>query len=300
MSKIAVLKLRNRLKREFQIIDTIDVLKRIAVSEFQFLDKQRVEASQFLRVLESFFGFYHAWKLKDSAFFESACDVPGVVVMSSDEGFQGAVNAQILERAMQHVDNDPKTRLIVVGRRGAKKLADAGMNVVEFPGIPFPLEYGAVSALKAYLIDQFIKKEIGSITIIYSRCQSFTRQTMAEIKLLPFNVYDLDTRSADDKKNEELLGYVICEPDRRRVVEYTMALWFGRKLYEIYWDSKLSEVASRAIELNERFEDLSRKSKKTQAQYFRANHEVIDAGIREIFASHHFFSKEKGIQYHEG
>ena len=124
MGKADVLKLKNQLKREHRIIGTMEVLKQIAVSEFQFLEKERREASKFILMLESFFSFYKRYRFEGGHLFESPCKTPAVVAISSDEGFMGALNNQIVERAVRFYEENPDTKMIVVGRRGARKVFD--------------------------------------------------------------------------------------------------------------------------------------------------------------------------------
>jgi len=267
-------------------------LKQIAVSEFHYLENKRRERSKFLVFLAAFFHFYKARRLKDNQFFSSPCRTHALVVVGSDEGFLGALNSQIIEKAAKiYEERREDTRVFAVGRRCARKLLDHGVPCEEFPGVPFPLAYEAVVPLKAHLVDQYLKQRIGSAYIIHARCHSFTRQTVEMVRLLPFNISDVS--EAPEGEARDLPDYVVVEPAIEHVLEYTIALWLGRCLYEIYWDSKLSETACRAIELTERYETLSRNSLKTRMRYFRACHEVIDSGIREVFASHHFFVKNK-------
>ncbi len=288
MSKITVLKLKNHLRRELQVIHTLELLKQIAASEFHYLEKQKKEASQFVRLLESFFNFYQSKHLTAGFFSEEPSSIPAMIAITSDEGFLGALNNLIVEKAVQFYRENPGTNLVVLGRRGARKIRDFGIEPVEFPGIPFPLEYQAVLPLKKYLMDLYTANRIGSIHVIYARCHSFTKQTLEVTNLLPYNM--LGNQRPED---ETELDTVIMEPDIEQIIQYTIALCFGRQLYEIFWDSKLSEVAARTIELNERYEHLSKSSEKVRMQYFRASHEVIDAGIREIFSSQHFSRQQK-------
>ncbi|MBF0253555.1 MAG: F0F1 ATP synthase subunit gamma [Candidatus Omnitrophica bacterium] len=288
MGKAAVTRLRDTLKDELKLLNTLNVLKQIAIAEYQYLDSERRQASAFLRVLRTFFRFYHEIRLEDSLFVRNPCQDPAVVVLTSDEGFTGNLNAQIIDRAARRHDENPATQVVVLGRRGALRLAELGVPAVEFEGIGLPLGYSAVSPLKPFLLDQYLNQKIGSATIIYARCQSFTRQTLEESRVLPF--HEADITGADDGSLGEMpvapRGLTIIEPDIRKIVDYTIALWFGRRLYELFWESKLSEVANRSIELSERHERLSRQRGRTLSRYFRASHEVIDAGIREVFASH--------------
>ena len=297
MSKIIALRLKNQLKNQLQIINTMDVLKQIAISEYQFMDKGRQEASRFISVLEPFFHFYaRASNIRQSIFFNNSCRIPALVVVGSDEGFLGLLNNQIIHQAAEFYRKHPDTHVVVIGRRAARKLVDKGVTVHhELPGIAVPLNYSEVLPLKNYLMGQYLRQRIGSAEVVYARCLSFSRQTMRIKKLLPFdallNAGDMNLRVEEVEEKQ----YVIFEPDLVGIIEFTISMWFGRKLYEIFWDAKLSEVAGRAIELNERYEDLSRTRNKTRTRYFRACHEVIDEGIREIFASQHFARKLKRV-----
>ena len=294
MSKIRVLKLRTALKKNLQVINTMEVLKQIAVSEFRYLEHARQERTKFMKFLGTFFLFYKSQKLNDMKFLSNGCKRRAIVVISSDEGFLGALNTQILEKgARLYEESGRDAKVIAVGRRGVHKLSDRGVPAEPLPGVPFPLTYEAVLPLKKMLIDGYLKKEFGSVDIVRAVCHSFTHQSVESVQLLPLSLADITRSEGLDVKTEESPDYLVIEPHVKPVIEYTIALWLGRRLFEIYWDSKLSEVASRAIELTERYEALSRKSAKTRLQYFRACHEVIDTGIREVFSSHHFFSKNQ-------
>lgn len=287
MSKIAVIKLKTHLKRELQVIHTLELLKQIAASEFHYLEKRKKEASQLVLLLESFFSFYHSKHLTAGIFSEEPSRIPAMVAVTSDEGFLGALNNLIVEKAVGFARDHPGTHLVVLGRRGARKIRDFGIEPVEFPGIPFPLDYDAVLPLKKHLLDLYTNNRVGSIHMIYARCHSFTRQTLEIASLLPYNILGRRPPVED----EEELNAVLIEPDIGQIIRYTIALCFGRQLYEIFWESKLSEVAARTIEINERYEQLSKSSEKIRMRYFRASHEVIDAGIREVFSSRHFSRK---------
>ncbi len=294
MARTAVIQLRNRLKKDIQILDMLSVLKQIAISEFHFLDKQRREFSKYLSALEAFFGFYKKWAFNESIFVKSPCQTPCVLAVTSDEGLLGALNSDIIEKTLAFYREHPNAHVVVMGRRGAKKLRDHGVEPREFGGVPFPLEYKAILPVKAYLLDQYLKGNIGELRVIYARCHSFARQSVETFELLPFNILRLETQAAGIARASENSGHVLVEPNARSIIDYTIALWFGRRLYELFWQSKLSELASRTIELSERHEGLSRTSQKTRVRYFRACHEVIDAGIREVYASLSFANELKG------
>ena len=295
MSKIKVLKLKDRLKREIQLIQTLDLLRQIAASEFHNLEKERDKASEFILLLGTFFNFFEAKQIHDEDYDPHRKPITCVVAITSNEGFLGALNNEVLTQAMSIYQESPDSRFVIVGSRGVRRIREAGIEADEFPGIPFPLRYSAVQPLQEYLMSRFAKKEISMVKIVYPRCHSFSQQRVEVSDILPFNISSLRQNSA--KKFPLLYDpeYVVVEPDAKRIIEYTVALCFQRQLFEIFWNSKLSEVAARTMELNARYDRLSKNAEHLKSKYFRACHEVIDEGIREVFAGISFSKKLRNM-----
>ena len=68
-------------------------------------------------------------------------------------------------------------------------------------------------------------------------------------------------------------------------MEYLVEEMVLQNLIEILDKSKLAEFAARAIHLEKSGRDLVDKEKELMFRYFRAYHELIDKGTREIFSS---------------
>jgi F0F1-type ATP synthase gamma subunit len=68
------------------------------------------------------------------------------------------------------------------------------------------------------------------------------------------------------------------------IIEYLIKLWLSRKIHDVLWQSKLSELAARAMHLEGSFQELGQQKRKLTLQYFRRLHEVTDTSIRESYA----------------
>ena len=75
------------------------------------------------------------------------------------------------------------------------------------------------------------------------------------------------------------------EPSFKRVIEELITIWIGYILYNIFWESKLSEWAARVIHLEGSADEVKRQGRAVRLTYFRALHENSDKNIREIFSS---------------
>ena len=77
-------------------------------------------------LLESFFNYYHSKHLSAGLSPEESSRTPAMVAITSDEGFLGALNNLIVEKAVGFARENPGTHLVVLGRRGARKIRDFG------------------------------------------------------------------------------------------------------------------------------------------------------------------------------
>ena len=69
------------------------------------------------------------------------------------------------------------------------------------------------------------------------------------------------------------------------MIEYLVEIWMVQKLFEVFEDSKLSELSARAISLEESHYKLLDKKKEITYQFFRAKHEIIDKEMRDMFSA---------------
>ena len=69
-----------------------------------------------------------------------------------------------------------------------------------------------------------------------------------------------------------------------KVLEYLVYVWLGEKLYEVFGSSRLAEFGARAAHLEGSTQELQRRKGRLMRKYFRERREIIDRGMRELFA----------------
>ncbi|MBI4712079.1 MAG: F0F1 ATP synthase subunit gamma, partial [Planctomycetes bacterium] len=90
---------------------------------------------------------------------------------------------------------------------------------------------------------------------------------------------------------------ITFEPFRDKVVDTLINMWWALKIYDIFWQSKLSELAARAMHLDGSMQELKEMKSAVQLQYFRGKHEIADRNIRDIFGGRRVLMKKE--PYHE-
>jgi ATP synthase F1 gamma subunit len=315
MSQSGVIRLRKDLRTTADLMDLLDVLKRVAASQFQTLDKTRQNLGwttserpragaplaleparpesawatgppgaggdspglSLTVVLEEFVRLIPP-ALCRHPFLASPSAPLGLVIVTSDEGFLGGLNASVIGKALAARAGQP-SEVIVLGERGRLYFKDSHEPFTEFPGVGEHVTAAAVERLRDHIVEQFLGRKFGRVLVFHPRARSFTHQEVDSFQLLPFERPSLD-RAAGALDPRE----VILEPSAPPIIEYLLRLWVSRKLHEVFWQSRLSELAARTMHLEGSLQELALQKKKLTLQYFRNVHEVMDTSIRESYA----------------
>lgn len=313
MSQSAVINVKKELRTTTDLMDLVDVLKRVAAQQFQMLDDKRkqsgwtrVEVSSegekpvsqqalqewewakamasakikgpqvsLTAVLEDFLSLIPSQQCRHPFMLEASPPL-GIVIMATDEGFLGGLNALVIQKALA-ARGDQQAELMVIGERGGMVLRDYDEPFTSFPGVGENINSRDVEKLRDYIVEQYLLRKFSTVLVFYPRCVSFTRQEIDSVQLLPCKRPSPGVASLNPTE-------VILEPSAYSIIDYLIRLWLGRKLHEVFWQSRLSELAARATHLEGSLQGLKDQKKKLTLKLFRAKHEVTDTSIRESFA----------------
>jgi len=279
MSKSLVARFKKELRSTTYLMELVDVLKRVAASQFQSLARSQAEGTSLSSriVLEDYFRLIPPAQFRHP-FVEKPAPPLGIVIVASDEGFLGGLNAAVIQKALSARGGE-QAELIVLGERGRIYLEDLGERITPFPGVGEHISSEKVERLRDYIVGQYLQRKFASVLVFYPRCMSFVHQEVESFQLLPYErpPQSLDLVSSDPRE-------IILEPSAYSIIEYLIQLWLARKIHELFWQSKLSELAARAMHLEASFQELGEQKKKQTLKYFRSLHEVADTSIRESYA----------------
>lgn len=276
MSSLSEAKKALQFNREF--VQLVGILKGIAASQFQALARQRKRFDAFIN---SFEGFFQIMDLADapSPFVRSQSDVTGVVMVTSDEGFMGGLNAKVITKALEAAGSGPK-ELIVIGGKGADTLRDLNLKCTAFPGVAYEKRYEVAIEIKDFIVEQVVKGKMGKVIVAYPRPISLMVQKPEVIDLLPCTeLFQKRAQLLSDKER------VFLESQVDGIIEYLVGTWITHRLYDLFEESKLAELAARTTHLEQSHDRLTDQGKILRHRYFRCRREVIDKGMRETFAS---------------
>ena len=279
---IPLIKLREDLRFANELQDMIEVLKGATASQFRSLQRRRKGFEDFKTKLDEFLAQIDARHATHPFLTERAQLPKAIVMITSDEGFLGSLNAMVINAGLEQSSSSDE--LIVMGERGARYLSEAQRGVFTvLPGIGDDITYARAAAIRDLLISKFLSKKIGSVIVAYPVFLSLTVQRIEATRLLPCG--DIFGRKNDVRRKVTRHIEFLMEPSKAKVVDFMVRAYLMQKLYEMFWEAKLSECAARIIHLEGSHEEILNANKKLKYEYFKHLHEKSDKNIREIFAS---------------
>jgi ATP synthase F1 gamma subunit len=304
----------SELKKEMQfngeLLSLIGTLKNIAGSRHATLSREKQRFDAFMDAFKEFFRVVHFVET-DNPLVHVSSDMLGIILVTSNSGFMGGLNANIMRTALEIQGDlpDDKVKMIVVGEKGAGALSDAKREYKFFSGIEDETRYEQSIEMTDYLMKECFERRIGRLVMVYPYPDSFSQQTVRTFNVLPcaalFDESEESDAPADEadpsaapKKNliarwADDARSTIVESSFEDMVEYLVRTWIVSKLYEVFEDSKLAEYGAQAMHLEGSHQKLQEGHKKLQSQYFRAVHEKIDKGMRESYSAGSIRKKKK-------
>jgi len=285
--------LRRDLRFNAEFLQLIQTLKNIAASQYHTLEREKERFADFMAQFSGFFRVVDMVRV-EAPLVTAVTDVVGIVLVTSDSGFMGGLNAGVIEAGydVQGELPDDKIQYVVIGDRGASKMSESGKAFKAFRGIAVETRYEQAMEIRDYLVREVLEKRMGKVVVVHPRPLSFTQQTIDTFSLLPCGeLFDRTSESEITRHTGSARAFIA---DARRVtvessfpdmVEYLAGVWVASKLFEVFEDSKLSEYAARAMHLEDSVQKLEKEHKKLKHQCFRAAHEQVDKSMRESFSS---------------
>lgn len=278
-----------QLKKEIQfqarLNGLLDVLKSIAAQQFQILEKSYTTNPVFFETAEAIAGTFNLESFPHP--LTRGQGPVGVIAVTSDAGLLGGLNQQVITTALKECRANPG-ELIVIGKRGLAYLQGQKISVKEFPGVQDETKRRMAEQVRDYALNQVLQGRLGKLFVVYAKALSFTLQKVETIPVVPCQGWQRSERvSAGVRSGKALL----LESPTSRLIEYLVWAWLEQKLVDVFGSSRLAELAARSVHLEGSCQELQRRKKKLMQRYFRERREIIDRGMRELFAAKSVYGK---------
>lgn len=279
---IPISKLKQNLDFNKNLNEVVEGMKLAATVQFKQFRLNHEPFVEFINSLEEIIGFIFQHKAENIFLKLEETQAPAAIILvSSDEGFLGELNAVLVNRLVEkRRDGD---YIFVLGKQGEEYLSELMISFTPLPSFTDKLEFAQIAELRDKILALYSKGIISKVYIIYARFVNITFQQIEIETLLPLQVA-LSSKIAKNKPSV-YKGDFLFEPDLGAAVEGWVKLWFSFRVFQIFGVSKLAEFAARIMHLEGSIQELNKANQNLKLEYFKYLHSISDKTIREIYAS---------------
>ncbi len=282
---IPISRLKKNLDFNKNLGELIEVMKLASTLRFnQFRFTQQVP-EKFSRFFEEIIKCTPPDISANDIYFQPRPSLPSIIVLiSSDEGFIGDLNALLVNKMLELRQEQDK--IIVLGQQGEHYLQDLDIDFKLLPSVTDKVNISQVESLRDDVLNLYSGGGFSRVWVVCANFLNITSQQIESEQLLPLSETYFyrgmeKTAGVPQKAGLEFL----FEPDAGTVIEGWVRLWLVFRFYQFFWSSKLAEFAARVMHLEGSIQELNKVNQRLRLEYFKYLHSLSDKTIREISAS---------------
>ena len=227
--------------------------------------------------------------ITDESFFESRpVKHRGILVISTDKGLCGALNANLF-RILSDVDSSAK--FVSVGKRASQYLSRTRKDLLADFTISDRAPFSEVRKVVEFLLHAYQEETVDTVEVAYTSFVNTLTQEPEIVRLLPFA--DLETMLAklqarfgnDEDEMAKDYREIIFEPSRDEILSELAALFVKQEIYQLILESQASEHSARMVAMKNATDNAGNLVDDLTLQYNRARQAAISQEILEISAA---------------
>ncbi|WP_215737638.1 ATP synthase F1 subunit gamma [Mesomycoplasma hyorhinis] len=278
---VALSKLKSRF---LQIKNTEKITKAmelISNAKIPKLRREFVQVSQYFTNLNEIF-LSIIKKTTSINVFDLDTTKPRVfIVITSDLGLCGAYNVNVVKKLKSLIKEED--RIIVIGKKGISYLSKFKNQIdLEFDVVDREDRLEIIFKVKEQIEKYLENKQISGIEIIYTQFINTLTFNAINFTLLPIDK-NIEQQKLEFKQNSKL--EIEFEPSPESVLKNLIPIYFGAALNNFLFESKISEIASRRIAMENASDNANEIIDKLSIELNRTRQASITQEITEIVGS---------------
>ena len=217
--------------------------------------------------------FYKQQQVKNSLY----------IILTSDRGFSGGYNANIVAKALEHMNQGKDEKILIVGSKGYEYFKKKGKNIIRtITNVADAKVYYGSEDVAKWSIDLYLSGEVEEVFIAYTHFENVLNYVPRVDKLLPVVTEALDIEDNDDIK---------YEPDMETFIDHIIPLYLHMNLFRAFSESHTSEQAARMVNMDAASKNAEEMIEELTHMYNRQRQAAITQELSEIVGSANILNK---------
>ncbi|HNQ87117.1 MAG TPA: ATP synthase F1 subunit gamma [Verrucomicrobiota bacterium] len=212
-----------------------------------------------------------------------------VVVISTDKGLCGALNANLAREAARY--DASRTDFLAAGRRVAQFLVRTRRTLsFEFSYSDTP-KFAEARAISRAVRQLFTEGKVDAVDIVFSRFISTLSQEPTVLSFLPVTDFKLQTPAAQiprgegpeaDQEAARRATEFLFEPGPEQVLGNLLPRWLNFMMYQLLLEAKASEHSARMVAMKNATDNANQLVKDLTLEYNKIRQAAITKELLEI------------------
>lgn len=204
----------------------------------------------------------------------------GMIVVTTDKGLCGGLNANILRLAMAQLRKWDGGQVAVFGNKGAAFMSRVGADIKsQLGGYGDAPPSGDLLGAVKVMLDAYRNGEIGEVRLMYTKFVNTVMQTPVSERLLPIS--DDALKGEGDTPSGHSWDY-LYEPEAAMVVDALLTRFVEALVYQAVAENIASEQAARMVAMKAASDNAGNLIDELQLIYNKSRQAAITQEIAEI------------------
>jgi len=208
-----------------------------------------------------------------------------VLVINTDRGLCGGLNANLLKKLRAEVSKDAD--FVTVGSKLRKTLQKSGGNIVADWQIADPIPFSSARPIAKLLTEKFLSGDYAKVTVVFNRFVTTLTQHPRVVQLLPIDSELIKEKSAKYQKEVDHMepaakNDYIFEPNAKGVLDTLLPLYINYMVYQVLVEARASEHSARMVAMKAATDNAGDIVKALTLEYNKARQAAITSELLEI------------------
>ncbi len=286
--------IKKRIRTAKNIKQITKAMQMVAASKMRRSQQQAVSSRPYTEALRKvlFSLLQSASKFDHFLMKNNGSNQIAILVISSDKGLCGGLNTNLFRYLKNFSLQFPFENLnfLVIGKKARDFLFKSNFRIIaDFPQIKENIVFEDSLAVSRFLINAFLKKEIGKTFICYSDFISTLSQKPKVIRILPVKILDIGQQlgllQEEEIKAETYWGQkkeYLIEPNKKEIASWLLPYFIELEIYHYLLEAKAAEHSARMVAMKNATDNASQIVTELNLIYNKARQEQITNQIADL------------------
>lgn len=201
-----------------------------------------------------------------------------VVVIATDKGLCGSLNAQLMKATLRWFEQHPEGAMVAVGKKAVHFATLAGLSIhAQFTDLAEHVTTESILPLTELIADGFLDQGFRSVDVIYMDFINTLSQQVRSIQLLPLQPTDVFEAETATEPSE-----YIFEPSAKDILKELLPYYLENTVYQSFLEARASEHSARMVTMKNASENAGELVDELKLEFNKTRQASITSELLDI------------------